>query len=148
MRWNALFCAVVVLFVECLAAAQAADKDKPNVQTMPPVVVKTVPESGDAKVDPSLTEIQVTFCKKMKDGTWSWSSAFEKSEPKITGKPHYLEDGKTCALPVQLEPGKTYGFWINSQKFGNFKDADGRSSVPYLLIFETAKKETSSSQKE
>jgi hypothetical protein len=48
-----------------------------------------------------------------------------------------LPDGKTCVLPVKLEPGKTYVSWLNSQKFGNFKDADGRSAVPYLLVFET-----------
>jgi RNA polymerase sigma-70 factor (ECF subfamily) len=38
---------------------------------------------------------------------------------------------------VKLEPGKTYVSWLNSQKFGNFKDADGQSAVPYLLVFET-----------
>ena len=27
--------------------------------------------------------------------------------------------------------------WI--EKFGNFKDADGRSAVPYLLVFKTKK---------
>ena len=27
--------------------------------------------------------------------------------------------------------------WLNSLKFGNFKDADGKSAVPYLLVFET-----------
>jgi RNA polymerase sigma-70 factor (ECF subfamily) len=40
-------------------------------------------------------------------------------------------------LPVKLEPGKTYVIWLNSQKFGNFKDTDGKSAVPYLLVFET-----------
>jgi RNA polymerase sigma-70 factor (ECF subfamily) len=42
-------------------------------------------------------------------------------------------------LPVKLEPGKTYAVWVNSEKFGNFKDADGRSAVPYLLVFKTKK---------
>jgi len=36
-----------------------------------------------------------------------------------------------------LEPGRTYAFWLNSENFKNFKDAEGRPSVPYLLIFET-----------
>jgi RNA polymerase sigma-70 factor (ECF subfamily) len=30
--------------------------------------------------------------------------------------------------------------WVNSQQFVNFKDADGRSAVPYLLVFQTKKK--------
>ena len=43
------------------------------------------------------------------------------------------------SLPVALEPGKTYAIWINSEKFNNFKDTDGRSAVPYLLVFRTKK---------
>jgi len=42
-------------------------------------------------------------------------------------------------LPVKLEPGKTYAVWVNSEKFDNFKGADGRSAVPYLLVFKTRK---------
>ena len=54
-----------------------------------------------------------------------------------TGKPHYLQDKRTCVMPVKLKSGKTYAYWLNSPKFGNFKDADGSSAVPYLLIFKT-----------
>ena len=43
-------------------------------------------------------------------------------------------------MKVKLEPGRTYAIWVNSEKFGNFKDADGRSAVPYLLVFQTKKK--------
>jgi RNA polymerase sigma-70 factor (ECF subfamily) len=32
---------------------------------------------------------------------------------------------------------KTYVIWVNSQKFENFKDADGKSAVPFLLVFQT-----------
>ena len=34
-------------------------------------------------------------------------------------------------------PGKTYAIRLNSRRFGNFKDTDGRSAVPYLLVFKT-----------
>jgi hypothetical protein len=37
-----------------------------------------------------------------------------------------LDDQRTCVATVKLEPGRTYGFWLNSQEFGNFKDRDGR----------------------
>ncbi len=29
--------------------------------------------------------------------------------------------------------------WVNSEKLGNFMDADGHSAVPYLLVFMTKK---------
>ena len=52
----------------------------------------------------------------------------------------YNKGNKTCVLPVKLKPGTTYAVWINSAQFGNFKDADGKSAVPYLLVFQTKKK--------
>ena len=41
---------------------------------------------------------------------------------------------------MKLEPGRTYAFWLNSKNFHNFKDSQGRTAVPYLLVFETGKK--------
>ena len=38
---------------------------------------------------------------------------------------------------MKLEAGKTYVSWLNSEKFKNFKDAEGKPAVPYLLVFET-----------
>ena len=77
--------------------------------------------------------------KAMQDGSWSWSTWGEENFPKTTGKPRYLTDKRTCVLPVELQPGRTYAIWLNSNNFGNFKDAEGRQAVPYLLIFETKK---------
>jgi hypothetical protein len=128
---------LAVVVVASGALAWSAEPKQPSVASLPPVVVKTVPQSGDTKVDPSTTEIRVTFSKKMMDASWSWSQISDESFPKTTGKPHYLAGGKTCVLPVALEPGKTYVIWLNSQKFGGFKDVKGRSAVPYLLVFET-----------
>jgi hypothetical protein len=53
------------------------------------------------------------------------------------GRPHYLADHRACVLPVRLKAGKTYAIWLNSQNLGNFRDADGNSAVPYLLVFTT-----------
>ena len=126
------------------AAAQAehkkADDNGVTLATAPPVVVKTVPQSGAAEVDAAATtEIRVTFSKEMQDGSWSWTTWGENTFPTITGKPRYEADKRTCILPVKLEPGRTYATWLNSQNFGNFKDASGQKAVPYLLIFETKK---------
>jgi RNA polymerase sigma-70 factor (ECF subfamily) len=119
--------------------ATAAPADDVTLESVPPVVVKTVPEAGAGEVDPKLTEIKVTFSKEMEAGSWSWVRHSKDSFPKMDGKPKYLKDKRTCVLPVKLEAGKTYAIWVNSEKFGNFKDSDGRSAVPYLLVFKTKK---------
>ncbi len=105
--------------------------------SIPPVVVKTMPESGAAEVPPGETEIRVTFSKPMMNGSWTWTSAWEDSTPETIGNPAYDSDGKTCVLKAKLEAGKTYGFWLNSQRFQNFQDKQGRPAVPYLLVFQT-----------
>ncbi len=111
--------------------------DDVTLDNAPPVVVKTNPEAGATDVDPALSEIRVTFSKKMLDKSWSWSTASKNTFPKVTGEIHYLDDGRTCVLPVKLEAGKTYATWVNSGRFVNFKDRDRRPAVPYLLVFET-----------
>ena len=132
---------VAVIFVTLVGGliGTAARGDDVTLESVPPVVVKTVPEAGAGEVDPNLTEIKVTFSKDMQDGSWSWTALSKESFPKLDGKPKYLADKRTCVLPVKLEPGKTYSIWVNSEKFGNFKDPDGRSAVPYLLVFKTKK---------
>jgi len=108
-----------------------------TVAGLPPVVVNTQPVSGTRDVEPGETEIRVRFSKEMADGSWSWSTAWENSAPEIIGQPHYESDGRTCVAKVKLEPGRTYAWWLNSDKFKNFTDLAGRPAVPYLLIFQT-----------
>ena len=108
-----------------------------DVDSMAPVVVKTVPEAGTKDVSPGIVEIKVTFSKEMTDQSWSWSSAWKDSTPESIGKPHYEADHKTCVMKVKLEPGKTYGWWINSQKFHGFQDTKNHPAIPYLLTFKT-----------
>jgi hypothetical protein len=101
-----------------------------------PKVVKTIPADGAKDVDPSLTEIKVTFDKDMHDGTWSWTQRSDDTFPEVTGKPHYI-DKRTCVLPVKLVPGKSYHISINSERFQNFKDEGRRPAIPYPLDFTT-----------
>ena len=129
---------VLVVLVGGLVGATVRADDI-TLESVPPVVVKTVPEAGAAEVDPKLAEIKVTFSKDMQDGSWSWATISQESFPKVDGKPKCLADKRTCVLPIKLEPGKTYAIWVNSEKFDNFKDTDGRSAVPYLLVFKTKK---------
>ena len=129
--------ATLLTLLFCVATGIASAEEF-SVKSLPPSVVKTVPECGDTNVSAAdMTQIKVTYSKEMMDGNWSWSQISDDTFPKIVGKPRYLEDKKTCVVDVKLEPKKTYVIWLNSQKFGNFKDADGRSAVPYLLVFQT-----------
>ena len=108
-----------------------------TVAALPPVVVRTVPQSGDTQVDPSLKEISVTFSKDMKLGGWSWITITSGSYPEFTGDVHYLPDKRTCVGPVKLKPGHAYAIAFNNEKFRNFQDAAGQPAMPYLLVFET-----------
>ena len=127
--------AVTLIGTLCQLAPQMARAQ--SVDSMAPVVVKTVPEAGTKDVAPGVTEIKVTFSKEMSDGSWSWSTAWKDSSPEMVEKPHYDTDHKTCIIKVKLEPNKTYGYWLNSQNFHNFRDQGGHSAVPYLLTFQT-----------
>lgn len=142
MRWNKMIAyAVATALMSTIVVGRTvaqAGRQALSVRTLPPVVVKTVPQSGDTQVDAAkVKEIRVTFSKDMIVQSWSWSQISDETFPKITGKIRYEKDKRTCTAPVSLEPGHTYVIWLNSQKFGNFKDVDGHSAVPYLLVFET-----------
>ena len=117
---------------------RVTDSDPVTLDSVSPVVIKTFPESGTSNVDPETREIHVTFSKTMKDKTWSWATLSMESFPRIDGDPKYLEDKRTCILPVRLEPGKTYAIWINKEKYLQFQDAEGIPAVPFLLVFQTS----------
>jgi hypothetical protein len=134
MKTLASTLAIIALACGRLAAQTGAI---PTIETLAPVVVKTVPEAGAEDVSPGIVEIKVTFSKEMADNSWTWSTAWKDSSPESIGKPRFEADQKTCVIKVKLEPGKTYGYWLNSQNFHGFKDKQGRSAVPYLFAFQT-----------
>lgn len=105
-----------------------------------PVVVKTIPVSGDTNVDPNLAELHVTFNKKMMPRCWSWCSISEHSYPETVESPYFLKGNKTCVLKVKLESEKRYAIWINiPPKYLGFRDLDNNPAVPFLLTFVTRK---------
>ena len=108
-----------------------------TLQLAPPVVVKTEPQAGSDNVDAGLDRIAVTFSKQMRAKSWSWVLLTKGSFPQVVGQPKYVADRRTCVLPVKLQPGKTYAVWINTGRYTGFKDSEGRSAVPYLLVFKT-----------
>jgi Bacterial Ig-like domain len=117
---------------------EAGDESKISIpDDLPPVVIKVEPEVGATDVDPGLKELRVTFSKKMTDKSWSWPTGKKYAAPKDNGAIHFERDGRTCVMPVKLEPGKTYVIGVNSERFRNFKDAEGHPALPYLMVFRT-----------
>jgi hypothetical protein len=128
--------ASVIMFVLVALVSQVRG-DEITLESARPVVIKSVPEAGADNVDPATTQISVTFSKPMQAGGWSWCVLSKESYPGTSEAPKYLEDKRTCVLPVKLQPGRTYAVWINSEKFSEFKDTKGQAAVPYLLVFKT-----------
>jgi hypothetical protein len=128
-------------------SALASPRDAPATRTVPgpppewaaerPRVVETFPAHGATDVDPATSEIRVTFDNVMTDHSWSWVRSSAEEFPESVGDVHYLEDGKTCVMPVKLKPGTKYVVWFNTANYQNFKDREGRPGVPHLLSFKT-----------
>jgi RNA polymerase sigma-70 factor (ECF subfamily) len=73
----------------------------------------------------------------MTERMWSFCQISGETFPKRQGEIHYLDDKRTCVMPVKLEPGQTYVVWLNRGRFNSFRDKDNHPSVPYLLVFQT-----------
>ncbi|MFC1541709.1 Ig-like domain-containing protein [Candidatus Latescibacterota bacterium] len=120
---------IFILFVGCSTIV--------NLTGTVPTVTGTVPQNGSQDVDPSLTEVRVSFSKPMMDKSWSWCWEDKTAFPEMTDSPRYTNDGITNILPVKLEANKEYIIWINMEKFTSFKDKSGLSVKPYRLTFKT-----------
>lgn len=134
----AMYLLIGILSNACCLAIDTPDKV--SLASVPPSVVKTVPQCGDTSVDPRTSEVSVTFSKDMKvtGHCWSWCGMTEVTFPALAGDTRFLEDNRTCVLSVALEPETTYAIWINTDKYHSFQDPDGHTAVPYLLVFRTA----------
>ncbi len=110
-----------------------------QTQLFPTKVVATNPKNGAASVDPHLSKITVTFSRPVATHGWSFVTEGGDTYPETTGKP-YFSDEKTCVLPVQLRPGKSYIVWINSQTHKSFRDSNGNPVEPYRIEFKTRQK--------
>lgn len=129
---------IVIALLLVAGVSKAAARDV-TIQGLPPVVVRTIPESGSAGVDPGLAEIRVTFSKDMLDGAWSCVNLSKEAFPTSAGKPRFERDRRTFVFPVRLEAGRTYAILFNSEKHKNFMDSRRIAAMPYLLVFETRK---------
>jgi hypothetical protein len=122
-----------------LLLAEPVQAGEPSMDSAPPVVVQTFPVAGATHVDPTATEIRVTFSKPIRDGDWSWTAWNECVLPEKAGEPRYLPDRRTCVLPVKLKPETLYAAWLNKGEAISFKDTNDVPAVPYLLTFVTGR---------
>lgn len=128
--------------VQYVALIRNGTASHPMAAGLPPVVVRTVPESGSRNVPVDLAEVRVTFSEPMKDRSWSWCSA-GRFEPPPLSNVHYDADGRTIVGTAKLQPGNKYAVWLNKEGGGQcsgFRSGAGETAVPYLLSFETAEK--------
>lgn len=128
-----------LVYTFCISFGQVlAGNPAVSVKSLPPSVVSTVPQAGDTAVDAATREIRVTFSKDMTtQRSWSVVQLSKETVPLIDGEVRYLEDKRTCVIPVKLEPGKKYAVWFNKDKFKGFRDAENNPAIPYLLVFQT-----------
>lgn len=103
-----------------------------------PTIVTMTPNNGARKVDPKLKQITVTFDRPMKDRAWAFVGG-GPTYPKTTGKASYDDKRTTIRLPVALEPGHHYRFWLNATRFMAFQSAAGVKLAPVKVEFWTRK---------
>jgi hypothetical protein len=103
----------------------------------PPRVAEMTPPNGAREVDPSLSEIHITFDKPMGQGR-SLVGGGEMFPPTDESRPlRWSEDRRTFVWPVSLEPDHHYRFGINSHTFANFRSEDGVPVAPTRVDFWT-----------
>jgi beta-lactamase regulating signal transducer with metallopeptidase domain len=107
-----------------------------------PKIVKLTPPNGAQNVSPKLKELRVTFNVPMGSG-FSWCGDGPQFPKGPEGKhPYWTDGGKTCVLPVKLEPGVAYELGLNCESAKNFQSAGGVPLEPVAYTFKTSGKAT------
>jgi len=91
--------------------------------------------NGADQVDAAITEILITFNHTMKSGmtVMRTDAAFPGN-----GNPgRWAKDKRTFSFPVKLDPGKKYGFALNSKKVFGFCNESGVPLYPTTVVFST-----------
>jgi hypothetical protein len=118
----------IAAFVTAAPAAWAQDA---------PRVIGTFPPT-ESLVPAGIGQIQVTYDRPMMAKSWSFATGGERAFPEVDGGPVQSDDGRTFSLAVKLRAHTTYVIWLNTDRFQNFKDEQGRAAVPYRLTFTTS----------
>jgi hypothetical protein len=117
------------------AASERSERTQVNVEG-PPRIIATSPKIGETEVNPSTTEITVTFDRDMGKG-FSWTGSGPDYPPVPEGQKPYWRDKRTCVLPVKVQAARFYRVGINSTSFQNFASEDGQPAHPSAIYFTT-----------
>lgn len=102
-----------------------------------PQVVELDPPNNAAEVDPATSALRVTFDMPMGEA-FSWTGGGDKFPTIPNGqRPRWSKDGRTCTLPVRLEPGHEYHLGLNSTHHINFQSKWGVPLKPVEYTFTT-----------
>ncbi len=111
--------------------------DEVKQKLIKPRVIKLDPPDNAKDVNPDKNEISVTFNIPMGKGM-SWTGSGPNFPTLRKGqKAQWTKDGKTCVLPVKLEPNWYYILGINSRSHINFQSESGVPSDPVTYSFKT-----------
>ncbi|HEX6962262.1 MAG TPA: M56 family metallopeptidase, partial [Lacipirellula sp.] len=99
-----------------------------------PKVVEMEPENGAVAVDPATKALRVTFNMPMGEG-FSWVGDAPTAEGQAA---RWSRDGRTCLLPVELQPGTEYELGLNSPSHINFTSRSGIPLKPVVYRFKTS----------
>ena len=102
----------------------------------PPRIVEMTPAAGATDVDPTTSEIAVTFDRDMASG-FSWTGGGPDYPPIAEGQRPHWRDSRTAVLPVSLEAGRFYRVGINSKSHRNFRSATGVPAPAAAVYFTT-----------
>jgi hypothetical protein len=104
-----------------------------------PKVVSITPPDGATDVDPGLREVKVTFDRPMKDRAWAVVGGGDDRLP-TDGSPSYDKARKVLTIPVKLEPGRRYRFWLNASPYMAFQSEEGVPLQSVKVTFKTREK--------
>ena len=83
--------AIVIALISTLLFTVAAMAQEISVEKLPASVVKTVPQCGNANVDPDSKEISITFSKDMLDQALVFRQIVGRIISQADRKPQILE---------------------------------------------------------
>jgi beta-lactamase regulating signal transducer with metallopeptidase domain len=121
-----------------IAFATAGASDAVKLRVRLPKIVTLSPKNGALDVDPKTAALRVTFDVPMGDGmSWTGGGAGMPKDAPDGKRPGWSSDGKTCTLPVSLEPGHNYELGLNSPQHINFQSKWGIPLEPIVYKFRT-----------
>lgn len=122
-------------------ASTVVSANQLTLKDINPVVISSSPIAGTTTVDPSTTEITVTFSSNMMTNKmWSVVKLNNGNFPQVTGDVYFKDDSRTFVIPVKLKANTVYAFSINADNKKGFKGVSGKPAQPYIISFKTASK--------